>query len=88
MSRSYRKPYHAITNVDSAKEDKRMARRGVRRAHRATIAAALDHEDLLLPHRRECAWNNPYSWGRDGSQHYFSQLDAYWSDYAKHLMRK
>jgi hypothetical protein len=70
MSRSYRRPYAAVTGVRSAKQDKILAHRGERRAHRDALRTAVDFEDFLLPHRLECAWNEVYSWGRDGHQRY------------------
>jgi hypothetical protein len=69
MSRSYKKnPFTAICGGDSAKYDKQLAHRGVRRAqNQATRRMAYD-EDLLMPHRYECTWNETYNWGRDGKQ--------------------
>lgn len=69
MSRSYRKPYAAVTGTKSAKDDKRLAHRGVRRAQNLALKMLQDAETFLVPHKLECAWNNTYSWGRDGSQY-------------------
>lgn len=72
MSRSYRKPYAAITGTASAKEDKIRAARGVRRAQNYYLRRILQHDlldQLLIPHRLECSWNEVYSWTRDGNQH-------------------
>ena len=66
MGRSYRRPYAAITPLASAKADKRMAHRGVRRRQNLALKTSINYENLLLPHRREYAWNNTYSWGCDG----------------------
>ena len=71
MSRSKRRPYMAITGTSSAKNDKRFASRGGRRAHNRQLKCSLDFENLLLQHRLECDWNEVYAWGRDGSQIYF-----------------
>ena len=72
MSRSYRKPYSAVCGVVSAKKDKVMAHRGVRRAQNyVTRLFEKDHEislDILVPHFRECHWNDVYSWSRDGGK--------------------
>ena len=68
MSRSYRRPYAAITGTASAKDDKRLAHRGVRRKQNLALRTCCDFETLLLPHRLECAWNNTYCWVRDGAQ--------------------
>jgi hypothetical protein len=42
-----------------------MTHRGVRRKQDLAFKISIDYENLL-PHRRECAWNNTYSWGCDG----------------------
>jgi len=70
MSRSYRKPYAAVTGVRSAKADKTMAHRGVRRAQNRYARALLKdpESDILVPHFRECPWNNTYDWSRDGGK--------------------
>ncbi len=72
MSRSYkRRPFMAICG-GSAKHDKVLAHRGERRANARAIheARKQDFEDFLPPHKLECAWNEVYSWGRDGNQLY------------------
>jgi hypothetical protein len=76
MSRSFRRPYAAITGTASAKSDKQLAHRGVRRKQNLIIKTCLDFENLLLPHVLECPWNNTWSWGRDGSQHYLGSMRA------------
>jgi hypothetical protein len=82
MSRSTRRPYAAITGTSSAKSDKRFANRGVRRAHNRNLKCCTDLENLLLPHRLECSWNEVWIWGRDGKQiyrgdgHYSSDLSS------------
>lgn len=72
MSKSYRKPYSAITGVKSAHDDKTVAARAVRRAQnhalRNAIANGIDWEDFMLPEIYECAFNDVWSWGRDGNQ--------------------
>ena len=92
MSRSYRRPYAAITGTASAKDDKRMAHRGVRRQQNLALKISTDYENLLLPHRLECAWNNTYSWGRDGRQMNYSDWrnseDEYCRLYYRRLLRK
>lgn len=70
MSRSYRRAYAAITGTASAKDDKRLAHRGVRRKQKLALKICSDYEELLLPHRLECPWNNTYCWSRDGAQGY------------------
>lgn len=70
MSRSWRRPYAAITGTASAKSDKRLANRGVRHKQNHILQTCADYETLILPHRLECAWNNIYHWGRDGAQRY------------------
>ena len=92
MSRSYRRPFAAITGLSSAKWDKQMAHRGVRRKQNLALKTCGEFEDLLLPHRLECPWNNTYNWGRDGAQSYFGYLcnnnDGYEQKYYLKLVRK
>ena len=68
MSRSYRKPYCAVTGCSSAKEDKQRAARGVRRAQDQWLRKLEDHDSALAPHRLEYTWNNVWCWDRDGRQ--------------------
>ncbi len=71
MSRSYRKPYAAITGTVSAKDDKIRAARGVRRTQDGYLRKILQGDlldEFLIPHRLECSWNEVYSWTRDGKQ--------------------
>lgn len=92
MSRSYRRPFAAITGTASAKDDKRLAHRGVRRGHKLALKACSDYESLLLPHRLEFHWNNTYNWGRDGAQCYipapYRFCDEYQRRYCQKLLRK
>jgi hypothetical protein len=68
MSRSYRRPYSAITGIKSAADDKRIARRSWRRAQEQAIRDCADWEELVIPLRLEAAFNDVWSWGRDGHQ--------------------
>lgn len=68
MSRSYRKPAHAVTTCSSAKDDKKHAHRGVRRAQNRALKTCLNWDEFIIPHKYECSWNETYSWGRDGKQ--------------------
>jgi hypothetical protein len=72
MSKSYRKPYSAITGVRSAHYDKMIAARSVRRAQdgalRHAIANQTDWDEFLLPEVYECSDNDVWGWGRDGNQ--------------------
>ena len=68
MSRSTRRPYAARNGTASAKQDKAVAHRGQRRAQNQALRQAQDYEDLLLPHKLECAGNNVWCWGREGHQ--------------------
>jgi hypothetical protein len=92
MSRSTRRPYAAVTGTASAKDDKRMAHRGVRRKQDLALKVCNDYEDFLIPHRLECAWNNNYCWGRDGAQGYCGSLrhspDEWSLRYYRKLLRK
>lgn len=69
MSRSYRRPYEAVTGNRSAKEDKQLAARGMRRKQNEWLRNHPEFEEnALVPHRLECAHNDVYGWGRDGKQ--------------------
>ena len=82
MSRSYKhQPFMAICGNGSAKHDKTLAHRGVRKAVRQAIKTTTDFEDFLAPHFRECRWNNTYDWGRDGSQTYQALDTRDWTRY-------
>ena len=83
MSRSYRRPFAAITGTASAKSDKRMAHRGVRRKQNLALKICADYANLLLPHRFECAWNDTYNWGRDGAQTYLGFMRNAQDDYSR-----
>jgi hypothetical protein len=78
MSRSYRKPYCAITGCNSAKADKEWAARGVRRTQNQWLRKLDDHDTALVPHRLECTWNNVWCWGRDGKQRWQSPSTDRW----------
>jgi hypothetical protein len=92
MSRSYRRPFAAITDLASAKWDKQMAHCGVRREQNLALKTCADYVDFLAPHRLECAWNNTYAWGRDGAQCYnspwFESDDEFGLRYYRKLLRK
>jgi hypothetical protein len=88
MSRSYRRPFAAITGLASAKSDKQMAHRGLRRKQNLALKICADFGNLLLPHRLECAWNNTYCWGRDGAQCYLGSMRNYQDDYSQKYYRK
>ena len=92
MSRSYRRPYAAITGLASAKSDKQSAHRGVRRKQNNALKICADYENLLLPHRLECPWNNTYIRGRDGAQIYHclpaDPSDHHGQRYYQKLQRK
>lgn len=72
MSRSRRRPYSASCGTGSANWDKTAARRGVRRKQNRWLKTLADYDRALAPHKYECAWNDTYSWNRDGKQ--FLQL--------------
>ena len=96
MSRSYRRPFAAVTGVASAKDDKRLANRGVRRKQNLALKTCLKtdigYEALLLPHLLECTWNDTWVWDRDGTQHNYSHLrhatDEQTLNYYRKLLRK
>lgn len=88
MSRSFRRPYAAITGLASAKSDKQTAHRGVRRKQNLALKTCTDYENLLLPHWRECHWNDTYNWGRDGAQCYLGARCTAEDDYGQRYYRK
>lgn len=92
MSRSYRRPYAAITGTASARGDKRLAHRGVRRKQDLALKTCSDFENLLLPHFWECPWNNVWCWRRDGRQqdysHWRDSDDEWRRRYYTRLLRK
>ena len=88
MSRSTRRPFAAITGLSSAKWDKQMAHRGVRRKQNLVLKTCLDYDNLLLPHPFECHWNDTYNWGRDGSQCYFGWMCTSDKDYFRKWYQK
>jgi hypothetical protein len=92
MSRSYRRPFAPITGLASAKSDKQLAHRGVRRKQNLALKTCTDYENLLLPHFLECRWNNTYAWGRDGAQCYLAWMrdsdDGYFRRRYQKLLRK
>ena len=73
MSRSYRRPYAAITGLRSAADDKMVARRSWRRAQNQElqkyVANGFDWDEFLIPERYEASFNDVWSWGRDGNQY-------------------
>jgi hypothetical protein len=89
MSRSYRRPWQAVTGRTSAARDKITAARGVRRRQNqwlfqlAKQPLEVVEQAALVPHRRECAWNDVWSWKRDGTQHYAVPAHQSWSDYRR-----
>ena len=88
MSRSMRRPLAAITGFFSAKWDKQMAHRGVRRKQNLVLKTCADYENLLIPHRLECHWNDTYNWGRDGAQTYLGSMRNAQDDYSRQHYRK
>jgi ribosomal protein L32 len=88
MSRSTRRPFAAITGTASAKDDKRLAHRGLRRKQNVALKSCADFGTLLLPHRFECPWNNTWCWGRDGAQSYLGFLRNSLVDYRRKYYRK
>lgn len=88
MSRSFKKqPFQAICGHNGAKRDKILAHRGERRANRLAIIKSVKEQDFdsfLAPHKLECAWNEVYSWSRDGNQ-FYQGLDRYWSRFCQNF---
>jgi hypothetical protein len=87
MSRSYRKPYAAVCGCDaSAKKDKQLAHRGVRRVQNWVAKKMLRDPDLEMPHFRSCPWNDVYDWSRDGGKRLEVPTAREWSDHVKAVL--
>lgn len=86
MSKSYRKPYSAITGAHSAHDDKTVAARMVRRAQnnalRTAIANQVDWDEFLLPEVYECSHNDVWGWSRDGKQRLQTRGNQYNNPFA------
>ena len=82
MSRSYRKPYSAITGVKSAADDKRVARRNWRHAQNNALRMPnIDWDEFLIPARYEASYNDVCGWGRDGIQSLYPVPMITWDIY-------
>ncbi len=68
MSRSYRRPYAAVTGIPHSHDDKKVAARGMRRKQNQWLQTLDDFDQAIVAHRLECSFNNTYSWARDGRQ--------------------
>lgn len=91
MSRSFKhQPFMAICGGGSAQYDKTLAARGVRRAQRQAIHNTLHigEYDVVIPHRLECAFNEVYSWGRDGNQMYWRPSEYHDKEWFTKMLRK
>ena len=88
MSRSTRRPFAAMTGTCSAKDDRRLAHRGVRRNQNLALKICADCEDFLVRRLLECAWNNNYCCGRDGAQGDCSSLRYSSDDWSQKRYRK
>ena len=86
MSKSYRKPYSAVTGAGSAHNDKTVAARMVRRAQnhalRTAVANNVDWDEFLLPDIYECSHNDVWGWGRDGNQSLCERSQQYNNPFA------
>lgn len=86
MSRSYRKPYGTFCSIkSSAKYDKQFANRGARRKQNAYLKTVTDLDEVIIPHRYECAHNNVYDWNRDGRNHLMLPSNREWNDHWRWL---
>ena len=87
MSRSYRRPFTAVCGSDvSAKKDKQLAARGVRRVQNRVAKRMLRHPNLLMPHFRSCPWNEVYDWGRDGGKRLQVPTARDWDRHVKTML--
>jgi len=86
MSKSYRKPYSAVTGRNSAHDDKTVAARMVRRAQnhalRTAVMNSVDWDEFLLPEVYECSHNDVWGWSRDGNQSFRTRSQQYNNPFA------
>lgn len=69
MSRSYRKPYSTVCSAKkSARQDKVIAARCLRRLQNRYLRLNWKDENFLLPVRYEASHNDVWGWNRDGKQ--------------------
>lgn len=88
MSRSYRhQPFASVTGNCSAKEDKKLAHRGVRHVQNHIARMMATNPDLEMPHFRSCPRNEVYNWSRDGSQRWQVPDARCWSDHCMAVQR-
>lgn len=88
MSRSFKhQPFMAICGNSSAKRDKQIANKSVRRTHKKVLHNALKAQefDVVLPLRLECSHNNVWGWTRDGKQRYQGLGARDWFEYYKSI---
>ena len=84
MGKSYRRPYQAICGNSSAKKDKQVAARGVRRKQNEWLRINWHEEEMgLIPHRYECHHNSVWDWCRDGKQRLCVPRACDWSEYCR-----
>lgn len=86
MSRSYRKPYAPVCGVCSAKYDKRLAARSMRRAQNHATKKMWYNEDVVMPHRLQCANNDVWGWLRDGKKHWMYPDARDWQGYIEAVL--
>jgi hypothetical protein len=72
----------SVCGGDSAKYDKQLASRGMRRRQNQALRTADDFEEFVIPHRYECSHNHVWCWGRDGRQVWQALTSR---DWARHL---
>lgn len=87
MGKSYRRPYGTFGSCASAKKDKVMAHRCLRRLQERSLRAAQDFEEYIIPLRYEAAHNDVWGWARDGKQHFQDHPPTIhaWEDYEQEM---
>lgn len=82
MSKSYRKPYGTFFALKTNdRNDKRIAKRAVRRMQNHWLRTLEDFDDALIPHRLEARNNDPWGWSSDGPKHLMVPGKISWFHY-------
>lgn len=80
MGKSYRRPYSSAVGHPSAKKDKQIANRALRRTQNNYTKQFYEDDGFLIPHKYECSHNEVYGWSRDGKVKY-QTLEHSWNNY-------
>jgi hypothetical protein len=88
MSRSERKsPFFGVC-CGSDTDDRRIARRMVRRTQDRYLQGVSDYDAFLIPHYLECSHSEKYSWSTDGGPIYWGRGGRWHDSFSQKMMRK